>query len=71
MREFERAIKPRPHLTSFMFINSATNKFMVIELSPDSLSRVMKNRRARFLEGEDMATYSSLLDKDIERSEVA
>ena len=36
---------------------------MVKEPSPDSLSRVIGNSQARFLEGEDTATYSSLLDK--------
>ncbi len=36
---------------------------MAKELSLDSLSRVIGNSQARFLEGEGMATYLSLLDK--------
>ncbi len=36
---------------------------MVNEQCHDSLSRVIGNSQARFLEGEDTATYSSLLDK--------
>ena len=37
---------------------------MVKEQCHDSLSRVIGNSQARFLEGEDTATYSSLLDKN-------
>lgn len=46
-----------------MFTKNVTDKYMVNEQGHDSLSRVIGNSQARFLEGEDTATYSSLLDK--------
>ncbi len=51
------------NLTSFMYTRNVTDKYMVNEQCHDSLSRVIGNSQARFLEGEDTATYSSLLDK--------